>query len=131
MVDAVVERLAAGDQRQRVEIALVGDAAGRVGSTWRIERPVERQRVADAARREARAGSRRRRARRRSPSPAAARLQAPDHAADRLERQRLEEGRRQAGAKALEDLHRLRARIDLADEIGGRGPRPACRSAHP
>ena len=92
-------------------------------SSVRVERPVERQRVAKAGLGERGQVGRRRRGRTRSPGACGrARLQALARSAgsDRARAARTAAGGRRR-AEALEDLHRLRARIDLRRQIGDRG----------
>ncbi len=122
VVDSAVQSLSAGDEGERVEVALRRRARrqGRQRAR-RVERPVERERVPDAVAGEplempAAAADEDDRARLRPRG-----LQARHDPADRFERQALEQGRGQGGPKALEDLHRLGARVDLRDEVGRGG----------
>ena len=77
-VDAVPERIAAGDERQRIEVALRREPLRKLGQEQvRLERPVERDRVGKAGLDARERGWRRRRGRTRSPWPAAVRAFSP------------------------------------------------------
>ena len=129
VVDRAIERGAAGEQRQRIEIALHGDAAlhvlaheGRLGHPVDAHR-VDRHAVEIACERGAGAA-------RKADDLRAGHLAAHvlDHAPHRRDAPALELGGRQHAGPGVEDLHRVGAGAAAAPPGSATTPRPGCRS---
>jgi hypothetical protein len=121
-LDLVVEARSAGDERQRIEVALQREPPGQGGvGGLRLDRRVEADRVdADEGGEFRQLGPG---AARKSDDGRLRRL-GPDLGRERRHRRdapAIEFGRGQHAGPGIEDLHRFRARRQLTDQVFGRG----------